>query len=455
MTATSRADDVTGDVTIADRPSSEIRSAGVLAVAGAIAFAASLIATVFIARPLGERDYGVVVIQMGLFLVLALPGSALLVAVVRRVTAWEHAGHGDLVDPWAHRVRRAGYLALAGFAVVAVASRWLVADALNLPGPTGVAEMLVAGAGWAMLSVDRGLLQARQAYRPLAASIMLEGIGRTVVTVALIAVGVGVEVASIGLLSALIAADVAARRGLARLPPAADRGALASVDERQLVAATPVAPVAPIAGRRQLAIDVSAAMAALALLALLQNLDAVIVGREAPANRGPYGAISVSCKALVFAALVLSGYLLPEAAARSHRGEHALRQLGVALGLFAVPAAALCLISLVAPETLLRLVFGSDLVAAAPAFFLLAVAMTALGIVVLLTHYLLGFGRRTIVIVLAVAAIVNALLLTAAGGDPVDSAWADLACSSVLVVVAGTMVWRVHRGVARVPDHSS
>ena len=436
-------------MTVAPRASSEFRNAGILAVAGLVANVSSLLATVLIARPLGERDYGVVVTLVGMFLVLAIPGSALLVAVVRRVTAWESVGLGRLVDPWVRRVRRAGYLAFAGFAVLAVVSRWWLADLMNLPGPAGVTEVLVAGAGWAMLSVDRGLLQSRLAYRSLAGSVVSEALARTVLTLGLVALGLGVEAASIGLLGALVVGDVVARRALARPRPPAAVAPASAQEEKLVVAAAPVAPVMPIVGRRQLAVDVVSALAALALLAVLQNLDAVIVGREVPGNRGEYGAISVSCKALIFAALVLCGYLLPEAATRSYRGEHALRQLGVALGLIAIPATGLCLVALVAPETLLRLVFGPKLVGAADAFFTLAVGMTALAVAVLLTHYLLGFGRRRVVIVLAVTVVVNAVLLTAAHGDPVRTARADLACNLAVVVVAALMVWRTHRPAPR------
>jgi O-antigen/teichoic acid export membrane protein len=429
---------------------SEIRNAGVVAVAGLVANISSLLATVLIARPLGELDYGVVVVLVGMFLVLAIPGSALLVAVVRRVTAWLSVGRGDRVDPWVRRVRRAGYLAFAGFVVVAFAARWWLADLLHLPGPAGVTEVLIAGGGWAMLSVDRGLLQARLAYRSLAASVVAEALARTLLTLGLVGLGVGVEAASLGLVGALLAGDVVARRALARLPLSRTAPPRSAEEEEEIVvAAAGVAPVMPIVGRRQLAVDVLAALAALALLAALQNLDAVIVGREAPANRGAYGAISVSCKALIFAALVLCGYLLPEAATRSYRGEHALRQLGVALGLLAVPAGGLCVVALVAPETLLRLVFGEEFVGASDAFFPLALGMTALAVAVLFTHYLLGFGRRAVVFVLAVTVVVNMVLLSAANGDPVDSARADLMCNVGAVVIAGLMVWRAHRPVLR------
>jgi O-antigen/teichoic acid export membrane protein len=438
-------------VAAAPRAGSEIRNAGVLAVAGVVANISSLLATILIARPLGERDYGVVVNLVGMFLVLAIPGSALLVAVVRRVTAWESMGLGARVDPWVRRVRRLGYVALGVVVAAAVASRWWVADVLNLPGPAGVTEVLVAGAGWAMLSVDRGLLQAQLAYRSLAASVVSEAAARTVLTLGLVAVGVGVEAASLGLLGALVAGDVVARRALARRGQHPVSVAPASLEEEEIVvAAAPVVPVMPM-DRRHLAIDVLAALAALALLAALQNLDAVIVGREAPANRGAYGAISVACKALIFAALVLCGYLLPEAATRSHRGEHALRQLAVALGLLAIPAVGLCVVALVAPETLLRLVFGPKLVGAADAFFPLALGMTALAIAVLLTHYLLGFGRRRVVFVLVATVIVNVVLLTAANGDPVDTARADLACNLAMLIVVSVMVWRTHRPTRHPP----
>src|SRR5262249_36697535 len=115
----------------------------------------------------------------------------------------------------------------------------------------------------------------------------------------------------------------------------------------ETVATATVAPMLPLAGRRQLAADVTAALIVLGLLALLQNLDLLIVGREAPGNAGPYAAISVACNALVFGAFVLCGYLLPEAAAHSHRGEPALHQLAVATGLLAVPSLALIALALV------------------------------------------------------------------------------------------------------------
>jgi O-antigen/teichoic acid export membrane protein len=421
-----------------------LRRAGPLAIAGAAANAASVVVTVVVARLLEAREYGALAQLIGLFLVLSMPGSALLVAVVRRATAWEAAGEGDRVEPWGLRVRRLASAALAGFAALAVVCRWAVADALSLPGASGVAEVLTAGAGWALLSVDRGLLQARRAYRALGRNLLVEGIARTVVTIVLVAVGLGVEGAALGLLVAMAVSVLDARRSLARTPVPQSIPA-AAVDEVEGSVDPLVPPVTW--GRRHLVADASTALAALALLATLQSLDVVILGREAPRWSGDYAAISVSSKALVFAAIVLSGYLLPEAAIRWHRGERAARPLGVALGLVAVPAAILVAIATVAPEAFLRVFFGERLTDAAPAFAELATAMFLLSGTVLFTHYLLGAGRRGVVLVLATAAVIAAVVLTRAGGDPVDTTRANLAVQASLVLATGIMAARVrHRG---------
>jgi O-antigen/teichoic acid export membrane protein len=148
---------------------------------------------------------------------------------------------------------------------------------------------------------------------------------------------------------------------------------------------------------------------------------------------------------VVFGALVLSGYLLPEAVLRSRGGGHALRQLAVALGLIAVPVLALTGLATVAARPLLRLAFGPDKTQAAPAFATLAVAMGCLAASVLFTHYLLGVGRRRVVGVLAGAALVLVGAVAAAHGRPAATARAELAVQASLAVVLAGLVWQVPR----------
>ena len=149
------------------------------------------------------------------------------------------------------------------------------------------------------------------------------------------------------------------------------------------------------------------------MVAVLQNVDVLIVGRDSPHHSGAYAAVSVTSKAIVFGAIVLGGYLLPEAAIRWRQGGHALRQLGVVLVLLAVPAVVLLAVALGAPHLLLEVVFHHAYTAAASALAPLVGAMILLSITVILTMYLLAIGRRWVAGVLAAGALALGLAVVA------------------------------------------
>ncbi len=413
--------------------SGHVRRAGILAVAGGAANAANVIVTVVIARLLTSREYGALAVLVGLFFVLSMPGSALVVAVVRRATEWEHHGRGAEVRPWVDRFRRRLAIGVAVAAVAGAALRSPIGHLLGLPGPSGVAEVVLAGGGWLLLCLDRGLLQARRAYTPLARNLIVEGATRTVLTVGLIGAGLGVEGAALGLVAAMVISDIDARRSVHRLYPVAPRAETA-------------------ASHAGLARDAVAALSALGLLAALQSLDVVILGRDAPHQSGAYAAVSVTSKSLVYAALVLSAFLLPEAAVLRHAGERAHRQLAVALGIVAIPAVLLLGLAASASRPFIRLVFGAKLATASPALLPLVAAMACLAATVLFTHYLLAVGSRVIVGLLAVGLAVAVALLAAAHGHPVATARADLAAQAAIAACGALLAWRlpVARGAAAV-----
>jgi O-antigen/teichoic acid export membrane protein len=420
-----------------------LRRAGPLAIAGVVANVSNVLVTVVIAHLLTKRGYGSLTQLVAMFLVLSMPGSALLVAVVRRVAAWRLAGMNEAVAAWVARVRRGGTAALAVWAILALVVRQPLADLLKLPHPDGVTEILIAGGAWAMLSVERGLIQSRRAYGKLAANLCVEAGIRVVFTLGLVAIGLGVEGAALAVVGSMAGALVHARRALR---PAADGERDLGVPDAAVLSEEPDAGGA-IEGvtwerpaGRHLAADLATAVSALGLLAALQNLDVLIVGNQDPGAVGAYSAISVSSKAVVFAALVLCGYLLPEAVLRSQQGGHALRQLTVALALIAVPVAGLAGIALVNPELLLRVAFGPDKTAAAPALATMAAAMGCLAASVLFTHYLLGVGRRRVVVVLAFAVIALVPAVAAAHGRPMATARIELVLQGALACVLGALV---------------
>ena len=331
--------------------------AGPLAIAGVVANGASVVLTIALARLLSPHGYGVLNQLTGLFLIISMPGSAVVVAVVRRVTIWHEDGSGHLVRRWAGRVHRQCTLLVVLWAAVVFASRHWVALLLNQRSGIGIAAILTAAAFFMLLSLDRGLLQARRGYSPLAVNLVVEIGVRLVAVLILVLAGFGPSGAAVGVLIGEVVAALHARYAAVRawggggVPrPWATAGWRAALrPDRVLGAAT--------TERRQVAIDLIVAWVSLSMVAVLQNIDVLVVGRDNPSHSGAYAAVSVTSKAIVFGAIVLGGYLLPEAAIRWREGGHALRQLAVVLVLLAVPSVVLLGVALLAPEKLLATVY--------------------------------------------------------------------------------------------------
>lgn len=416
--------------------------AGPLAVAGLLANGANAALTILLARLLSNQGYGSLAQLTGLFLVVSLPGSAVVVGVVRRVAAWHAVGSGSLVGPWAARLHARGAAAVVAFGLVLLVVHGWVGDQLGGNDGFGAVAMLVAGAVWVLLSFDRGLIQARRDYRVLAANLLLEGAARVVGVLCLVAAGLGVAGVALGILVAEVATAVHARVAARRA-----WGGGAGWQRWRRAAADRSAPEAPAgtAERRGVALDLATALPAMMLVALLQNVDVIVLARDAPHRSGAYAAISVASKALVFGALVLGGYLLPEAAIRWHRGGHALRQLAVTLVLLAVPAALLLVVAVALPGHVLSVVFSGRYTGASHAFAPLVLAMIFLSVTVTLTMYLLAIGWRWIGVILLVGAGAAVAAVGAAHGAAVATARNDLVVQAGLAVAAAVAMGMAHR----------
>ena len=139
-----------------------------------------------------------------------------------------------------------------------------------------VSTLLAAGAVWILLCFDRGLLQAHRSYRTLSVNLLVEGGVRTAAVFAFVGAGAGPTGAAAGMLVAEAATAIHARvmadrawgvearaEGRGGCRPGARRGGPGRAPGTDL--------------------DLVAALVALAMIALLQNIDVIVVGREAPA----------------------------------------------------------------------------------------------------------------------------------------------------------------------------
>jgi O-antigen/teichoic acid export membrane protein len=367
------------------------RAAG-LGVAVIAANVIALVFTVVFARLLGATDYGSLATLMSAFIILMVPGSALQIAVAREVSASLAAGDGEAgagVRRWVKRL----LVGALGVAVVAVLLREVLAAILNVDQEWGAAAVPVTAVLWMALSVERGALQGFQRYKLVAWSIIGEATARLSFALLLVAAGLDVTGAFLGTALSFVVVGV--------------------------VLAAPLAPHLPESEGhplRELLRGAGAPVAALTLLFVLQEVHVIVVKHEVDGDTaGAYAVAAVATKAIVWVAVGLGMYLLPETARRWRGGEDARPILLRTLALIAVAAVPMVLIYASVGEPLLSAVFGDDLTAASDALPWLGLAMALLACVYLSVQFLLAMHQRRFVVVLAVAAVAEVLVLLAVG----------------------------------------
>ena len=516
-----------------------------IVIAGIAIALANVGSTVIVARLLVPREYGALTQLLGLFFILSMPGSALMVGVVQRVVHWNTSGERWRIRPWLVRIELICFVFLAVFMVAIWLLQGDVARALSLPNSRGVFETLAAGALWVIVSVNRGALQAGKRYRWLGWNLALEGIVRTAFMIGLAAIGLGILGASSGIMigeavalvhgiagvsfslrdvrhgdqsmnndgwvpveashdengigglegGGLVPADIlpnengvegsrddgvgnsmGSRAGDTEGGMVNDRGdstqgvlpegtpggskdntqgALPKEKPRRsnndTQGALPKGNGKPnVHGKRELAGDVITAFASLGLIAILEYADVVMVGAYSPSHAGAYGAVSVSAKSLIAWTILLTNYLLPEAAIRWRLGGHAINELRNTMLLVLLPALLMFVIALSVPSLFLGLAFGNRLEGAASSFPYLTAAMAFLSITVVLSSYFFGVSWRGIPAVLMVGATVLVIAITAVQGRALQTAQVDLLVQSGIAVAMVVAFVVVHRRKSKV-----
>ena len=378
--------------------------------------------TIVFARILGDSGYGDLAVLLSSFIIMMVPGSALQVAAAREVShdiAEGNPNAGAGVYRWLVRLA-VGTVAVA---VVAIPLRSLIAALINIDQDWAAAAIPVTAMIWMMVSVLRGVLQGFQQYRTVALSLVGEASSR--IAFALLLVGIGLDVTGAFLASAAALSAV----GLVLLVPL----------RRQLAGVNP--ELAEDLRLRELLGGAWIPVISLTLLLGLQELHIIIVKHEASEDAASsYAVAAVAAKAIMWIAIGLGLYLLPEAARRAKSGEDARPILVRTLGLIAAMAVPMVLIYSVGGEPLLRAVFGEDLTDASDALPFLGLAMSLLACSYLSVQYLLAMGRASFLFVLGAGVVAEVAVLLSIGDDLTAIAIAlfciQAACASVILTMA-------------------
>ena len=347
----------------------------------------ALVTTVALARALGTADYGELARMVSVFTILIVPATALQAAAARDMTLGRLGPASHAIATLQGWIARIMLITLAVLAVC-ILLRYQLADLLQVSQPWAAAMVIPSGFLWTALALQRGVLLGVSGYRPVAASLVGEQAFRLL----------------FGLAAALLGAEVGliffCSVPLATVPIILTTGVLT----RRRLGPSDHEPVR--VGLRDLASRNPVPVAALTLFAVLQNADVIAVGHFFNTTiSGAYAQAAVAAKGVVWIAIGLGLYLLPEAAREAAKGADARHLLTRTTGLLMLVAIPILAIFGFFPEQILTLVFGDQAKLAAPALPWLAGAMTCLSILYLSLQFLLALGRRSFLVVLTFGAV--------------------------------------------------
>jgi O-antigen/teichoic acid export membrane protein len=155
----------------------------------------------------------------------------------------------------------------------------------------------------------------------------------------------------------------------------------------------------------------------LIFLAALQNVDVIVAKHQMSDDAaGAYAAAVVAAKLVVWTAIGIGLYLLPEATRRAAAGLDPRPVFMRTLALLAAVCIPALAIFAGAPALLLRLAFGDEYTQAADALIVLGAAMTLLAVAYLAVQYMLALRQTGFLWILGVVAVAEPFLLTI--GDP-------------------------------------
>jgi O-antigen/teichoic acid export membrane protein len=362
-------------------------------------------------------DYGSLAALVSYFLILAVVGYAMQLATAREAVLG-HLGVGAGLAATIRNWTKVLLVFTALMTVISVLLRHPIAQAIGVKQDWAAALGIPAGCLYLLLCIMRGVLQGLGDYRAVGISLVGEQAVRLVIGGVLAAVGLGVTGAYVATPLSFVAmmfyCAVPLRRRLGVAKPGGR-------------------PTIPLWAHVR---NAWAAIAALAIIAVLQNIDIIAAKHRFSSDlASSYSATAVAAKVVIWVAMGAGFYLVPEVSRRHASGEDGRPVLARALGIIGVAAIPCLLIFALAPRLLIRSAFGANRLLAVDALFILGVAFTILAATYLAVQYMLALKRTWFLLPLGAVAVAEPILLLQASKKPVGFAMVVLA-----VQVAGALI---------------
>ena len=265
-------------------------------------------------------DYGSLAALVSYFLILAVVGYAMQLATAREAV-FGHLGVGRGMAATIRSWTKSVLLFTAVMTVVSVLLRHPIAVAVGVKQDWAAALGIPAGCLYLLLCIMRGFLQGLGDYKAVGISLIGEQAARLAMGGLLAAVGLGVTGAYVAtplsFLVMILYCAVLLRRHLGTAEPG----------------------YRPAIGLGAHVRSAWAAIAALGVIAVLQNIDIIAAKHQFSTDMASsYSAIAVAAKVLIWVAMGAGFYLVPEVSRRHAAGEDTRPVLAKAVAIVAVAA---------------------------------------------------------------------------------------------------------------------
>jgi O-antigen/teichoic acid export membrane protein len=372
-------------------------------------------------------DYGSLAALVSYFLILAVVGYAIQLATAREAVLG-HLGVGAGLATTIWNWMKWLLVFTAVMTVLSVLFRHPIAEAVGVKYQWGAALGIPAGCLYLMLCILRGCLQGLGDYRAVGISLVGEQTARLVIGGVLAGVGLGVTGAFIGTPLSFVAMMFYCAVPLRRRLGAAKPGGR---------------PAIPLWAHVWKA---WAAIAALGIIAVLQNIDIIAAKHRFSSDlASSYSATAVAAKVLIWVAMGAGFYLVPEVSRKHSAGEDGRPVLAKSLAIVAVAAIPCLLIYGFASTPLIRAAFKSNRLLAVDSLFILGVAFTFLAATYLAVQYMLALKRTWFLLPLGLVAVAEPILLLQASKEPKSFAAVVLGVQIAGALIAFAMALRPDR----------
>jgi O-antigen/teichoic acid export membrane protein len=396
------------------------RSAAVLSIAMAVAYAGTYLLAVIASRLLGNEQYGVFAALLAVLTVVTVPGLALQAVIARRC-ATRAVSLGEAIS--------VGLIVGLGCAVIAMLTLPALGSFLHIGGVGGMAAALGATLPLTVLAAIQGWLQGHERFGALGHVVLLAGGAKLLGGLVPLLLGGGADASLVGIaaLTAVVAVAAACSPRVSGHEQLSRRPQL-----RQVMPTIPWSEIGPAA-------------VGFGGLLLMSNLD-LLLGRHVLSGSlsGRYAAATVVAKVALWVPQGIALTVLPRLA-HSHSRKSALR---LAVAATAVIGVLGCVLMAGFGGIAMRVTFGPTYVSVGSLAWVFALQGTALALTQLMIIADIAQARRGVpgmVVAVALMEGIAVLLL-----DPHTMAGLIGIATVAAVLLAGLAVWRTLRSVSGV-----